>query len=275
MKIEELKSFLDGRFPPALQEKYDNAGGQVLFSDDDCTGILISLDCDRAVIGEAILLGCNLIVSHHPFFFRPLRSISDGDPRSEALFDLVSGRISLYSAHTNLDKIYYDRLARVIGLSDIKLLLGSDATQSREPGEYGFGAVGELDEALPLMSLLDRVRERLSLPYLIYSGDSSKLVRRCAVSGGAGGGDIERIIGGHKVDCVITGDVGYHDAKTALDHGVAVIDAGHFGTERILLDFLHAEIQDYLTKTTPAGQIRACVSRMETNPFRVYPPEKQ
>ncbi|MBP7604830.1 MAG: Nif3-like dinuclear metal center hexameric protein [Spirochaetes bacterium] len=275
MKIDEMRSFLDGRFPPALQEKYDNAGGQVLFPDDDLTGVLVSLDCDRAVIEEARTLGCNLIVSHHPFFFRPLRSLSGGEPRSEMLFDLVCGRTSLYAAHTNLDKIYYDRLGEVIGLSGMGLLLKSDPPRGDGAREYGFGVVGEFDPPLSLGGLLERVCERLSLKHLVYAGDASVTVRRCAVSGGAGGGAIERILHEHDVDCVITGDVGYHDVKASLDRSVPVIDAGHFGTERILLDFLCADIQDYLTKSSSAGHIRACVSRMEADPFRVYLPEKR
>lgn len=275
MKIDEMRSFLDGRFPPVLQEKYDNAGGQVLFPEDDLTGVLVALDCGRAVIDEARALGCNLIVSHHPFFFRPIRSLSEGEGRSDVLFDLVCGRTSLYAAHTNLDKVYYDRLGEVMGLSGMELLLKSDAPRVDGAREYGFGVVGVFDPSLSLGDLLARVCERLSLKHVVYAGDPSASVRRCAVSGGACGGMIERMLREHEVDCVITGDVGYHDVKTSLERNVPVIDAGHFGTERILLDFLSADIQDYLTKSSSAGHIRVCVSRMEADPFRVYLPEKR
>ncbi len=275
MKIRDACTFLDGRFPLALQEKYDNAGAQVLFPDDDLRGVLVSLDCDRAVIDEARALGCNLIVTHHPIFFRPLRNLTGGEPKSELVFGLVEGRISLYSAHTNLDKIYFDRLGSAIGLAEMKLLVKTDGPRADGGEEYGFGVRGEFIPAVPFDDLLHRVCERLALPFLVYAGSAAMPVRRCAVSGGAGGGSIERILRECDVDCVITGDVGYHDVKTAIDHGVAVIDAGHFGTERILLDFLRADIQDYLTKTPATGQIRACVSRVEANPFSVFLPDRK
>ncbi len=275
MKVRDACSFLEGRFPPALQEKYDNAGGQVLFPDDEIRGVLVSLDCDRAVIEEARTLGCNLIVTHHPIFFRPLRNLTGGEPHSEMIFDLVNDRTSLYSAHTNLDKIYFDRLGAVIGLAEMSLLVKTDTPRSEGGREYGFGARGEFNPPLPLEELLHRVCDRLALPFLVYAGKGEAPMRRCAVSGGAGGGSIGRILQECEVDCIITGDVGYHDVKTAVDHGVAVIDAGHYGTERILLDFLCSDIQDYLTKTPTAGQIRACVSRMETNPFSVFLPDRK
>lgn len=273
MKVGDVCSFLDAHFPLALQEKYDNAGGQVLFPDDELRGVLVSLDCDGAVIDEARALGCNLIVTHHPVFFRPLRNLSVGDPRSEMVFGLVEGRTSLYSAHTNLDKIYYDRLGQTIGLTEMSLLVKTEAPAAGGGREYGFGVRGDFNPPLSLEELLHRVCERLSLRFLVYAGNASRPVRRCAVSGGSGGGSIERVLRDREVDCVITGDVGYHDVKAAVDHGVAVIDAGHYGTERILLDFLLSDIQDYLTKSSMAGQIKACVSRMETNPFSVFLPD--
>ncbi|HSV95865.1 MAG TPA: Nif3-like dinuclear metal center hexameric protein [Spirochaetota bacterium] len=275
MKVRDACSFLDGRFPLALQEKYDNAGGQVLFPDEELRGVLVSLDCDRTVIDEARALGCNLIVTHHPIFFRPLRNLTGGEPRAEMVFGLIEGRTSLYSAHTNLDKIYFDRLGAAIGLAEMSLLVQTDAPRPGGVQEYGFGARGEFNPPLTLEELLHRVCERLALPFLVYAGNGAGPVRRCAVSGGAAGGSIDRILRECEVDCILTGDVGYHDVKIALDRGVAVIDAGHYGTERILLDFLCADIQDYLTKTPTAGQIRACVSRVETNPFSVFLPDRK
>ncbi|MDY6933514.1 MAG: Nif3-like dinuclear metal center hexameric protein [Spirochaetota bacterium] len=267
MRVKDLIKALNERFPLHLQEAYDNAGEQISFRNNIVDGILISLDLNEEVIKEAIEMGCCIIVTHHPFFFKPLRRITSGEPKSEMLIKLIVRGISLYSAHTNLDKIYYDKLADVLGVYNRRLLIKTDI--SNDSMDYGFGIYGELNRVITMEHLLNIVKDRLKLKYLIYSGDKHKSISRLALINGAGGGMIEKILAEYNLDCIITGDVGYHPGKIAQDYDVSIIDAGHYGTERILLDFLKLEIQDCLTKIGAGSDIRIYISEKEESPFKI------
>ncbi|MCP4132900.1 MAG: Nif3-like dinuclear metal center hexameric protein [bacterium] len=286
MKIQKIISGMNEIFPLFLQEKYDNSGSQVVFPDKEVSSILLSLDIDDITIDEALEKGCNMIITHHPFIFKPLSRIVSTEPKSAKIVKLIENKISLYAAHTNLDKLYYDRLGTILGLINGQLLFETDRldynplnssgilTRTEEPGPgkipVGFGMLGDLMQPAPLHELIERVKESLGLQYLVYSGELQQSVEAVAILNGSGGGSIERIINKYRVDAIITGDVGYHHSKFALDHSVAVIDAGHFGTERILIDFLKSEIQDYLTKLTDSNDIKIYVTEKEQDPFKVF-----
>ncbi len=268
MDIGRAASLLDTAFYPELQEKYDNSGRQIVFHEAEIHGILLALDIDIGVVADAETMECNLIVSHHPLFFTPARSLDTRDPRSSMVISLIDKRISVYSAHTNLDKIYFDRLARVLDLPDPILLNKTDEQVDSAP--VGYGIISRLSEPVRLSELLKSVKNKLDLDFVVYTGDGSSIIRSVAVIQGAGGRSIEKIAAGRPVDCIITGDVGYHHAKTARDCGVAVIDAGHFGTERILLNFLKDQISDLFCANDPGAEIRIHISQTEKSPFKMY-----
>jgi dinuclear metal center YbgI/SA1388 family protein len=271
IKMKELISFLDKRFPIHLQEEYDNAGEQISFRETAIRGILISLDLDGGVIDEALERGCNAIITHHPFFFEPLNRIIAGEPRSDMLRRLLENGVSLYSAHTNLDKVYYDKLSEALGIGDTELLLKTDLPREGDAGDFGFGVYGQLAESMRLREFMAEIREKLKLDFLFFSGDENRDIRRVAIINGAGGGLLGRVLIERELDCIVTGDVGHHHYRNALAHGVAVVDAGHFGTERILLFFLRDEITIFLKEGGYSDQIRVSVSKREENPLRVYP----
>ena len=267
MIISGLTKELDKRFPLNLQEKYDNAGDQVSFGNSGISSILLSLDIDESVINEAVEKRANLIITHHPFFFKPLSRIRSGEPSSELLLRLIKNEISLYSAHTNLDKIYFDKLGEFLGVGNRELLIKTDEAGGRD---YGFGIYGELPAEVSLEGLLEVVKKKLGLEYVIYSGNKNSKIKKIALIGGAGGSMIEKVLKEREVQCVITGDIGYHPCKTAANHGVAVIDAGHYGTERILLGFLKEEIEDCLTNLDKESDLKLYISEKEENPFKVF-----
>jgi len=268
MKVKDVTALMDRKFPLRLQEEYDNAGSQLIFMNDEVTGILLALDADEGVLAEAAGNGCNLIITHHPFFFKSVKRIIDTDPRSSLLLRLARERVSLYASHTNLDKVYHGKLAEALGFGGGSLLLESDDT--RVDGENGYGTRIDLDAPLLLGDILARVKERLGLDYLVYRGEQDAPVRRIALLNGAGGGSIDRVIALHGPQCVITGDVGYHNVQGAAARGVAVIDAGHFGTERIYLPYLKKDLEVLLRGTKHAAHPQVYISESEINPFKVY-----
>ncbi len=241
MRISEIAAFMGKAFPLGLQEKYDNAGPQLLFGEDDAGAILLALDVDRDVLKEAIARDCNLIISHHPLLFRPLRNIVDSDPGAAIIMELFHNRVSVYSSHTNLDKVYHAALAKTLGYPEGQLLLESDKKSSEGPS--GFGVLVRLEAQQKLRDVLKRVKLKLGLNHLRFCGNEEWDVGTLALLSGSGGSMLNEIIAHHRPDCVVTGDVRYHEMKNALELGIAVVDAGHFGTEKPYLPYLKKELE--------------------------------
>jgi dinuclear metal center YbgI/SA1388 family protein len=269
MKILEFINIINDIFPTALQEKYDNTGEQILFPQEDITGVFFSLDVDEITIKEALEKNCNLIISHHPLFFKPLSRIHSEEPRSSIIIQCISNRISLFAIHTNLDKIFHNKLAEKLGFVSRQILFPERKLD--EGNDVGFGSVVELENNVSLQDLLRHIKATLNLEYLIYTGDITCSISRIAILNGAGGGSIEKILESHDIDCIITGDVNYHNAKYGQDHGISIVDAGHFGTEKILLEFLMRTIDECLTNIPQGKEFRLIKSVNERNPFKVYP----
>lgn len=271
MLVKELITFLNNKFPMELQEIYDNTGEQVSFPESPIRGILISLDINSDVVAEADKSGCNMIITHHPFIFSPLKKIIAGDSKSDLLLRLIDTRKSLFALHTNLDKIYYNKLARVLGISSGEPLFREDGrNRTNEFTNIGFGVFGEINKPMFLEQFLELVKEKLELEFVLFSGEKKKRIKKIAALNGAGGRLIERVIKEKKPDCIITGDVGFHHSHNALINDVAIIDAGHYGTERILLHFLAKELNAFVSESFTGPEIEIKISVAEKNPFEVF-----
>ena len=263
MKIGEIVKGLNAEFPEYIQESYDNTGSQILFQDDIINKIYICLDADLNTVNDARRNGCNLIISHHPLIFRPVKKIISTESRSEIIINLIASRISLYSMHTNFDKIMYKALSEYMGYTDCIPLI---KTEDVDNAVTGFGSYATFEQEKKFGEVLTDTKNRLALDFLIYSGDEEGIIKSIAFINGSGGGSIEKIIGIHKPDCIITGDVGYHHVKYAIDSGVSVIDAGHYGTEFIFKKLLAESVGKVLYDEN----IEIVISEVEKNPFKVY-----
>lgn len=265
MKVDEITKEIEQRFPVWIQEDYDNTGSQVVFPDEEAKGIYICLDADIMTIDDAILNNCNLIISHHPMIFRSLKNINYHDSKSKSIIKLIDNRISLYSIHTNFDKIMFSYLSDVTGFTGGELLLKKGNLDDKE---IGYGTFIKLNKSLSFKSLMDGIKEKLNLDYIVYAGDIVKNINSIAFINGAGGGSIENVINSLHPDCIVTGDVGYHNVKYAINNNVFIIDAGHFGTENIFKKLLAESVNDIITVN--GNSIRIIISDVEKNPFSVY-----
>jgi dinuclear metal center YbgI/SA1388 family protein len=125
MTARDICKVIEEQAPLYLQEKYDNAG--LLVGDPDCTlsGVLISLDVTEAVIHEAISLGCNLIVSHHPLIFNGLKQITGQNEVQRCVQLAIKYDVAIYAAHTNLDNVRHGvnaGIAQKLGLKECRIL---------------------------------------------------------------------------------------------------------------------------------------------------------
>lgn len=129
MKIKEIVDALERFAPLPLQDDFDNAGLQIGLTEVEATGALLCLDVTEAVVDEAILLGCNLIISHHPLLFHPLKSITGKDYIQRCILKAIKNEVAIYSSHTNLDNtangVNY-KMAEKIGLKNVRILSPMD-----------------------------------------------------------------------------------------------------------------------------------------------------
>jgi dinuclear metal center YbgI/SA1388 family protein len=126
MTIKEITSFLENIAPPQLQEQYDNVGLLTGSYDWECTGIITALDATEAVIKEAVVKKCNLIVAHHPIIFGGLKKITGKNYVEKTIINAIKNDIAIYAIHTNLDNVITGvngKIAEKLGLINREILL--------------------------------------------------------------------------------------------------------------------------------------------------------
>ena len=125
MKIKEIIAHLEAFAPPIYQEGYDNSTLIVGDPEMKATEALIALDCTEEVVDEAIKLGCNLIVAHHPIVFKGLKSLNGKSYIERTVMKAIKNDIALYAIHTNLDHVSGGvnfKIAERLGLKNVKVL---------------------------------------------------------------------------------------------------------------------------------------------------------
>ena len=264
MKIIDVTEALGEKFPLYYQEDFDNSGSQILFKDEQLKGVYVCLDVSLETVEDAVRNHCNLIISHHPLIFRPIKNIISDDVRSRIIVRLIESKTSLFSLHTNFDKFAYGYLSEFLGFGKGEVLLKKTLAGEEE---IGLGSFVVLKSPLTLQSLLELTKNKLELDTVVYTGDPVHTIKTIAFLNGSGGSSVEKIIDLFNPDCILTGDIGYHHAKFAIDAGVALIDAGHFATEIIFKKLLAMHIEDIFIDRESTGII---ISQLETNPFKIY-----
>ena len=228
--------------PLDLQMDFDNSGFLLGHADAPVERCLLALDVTDTVVDEAIRDKVQLIFSHHPLIFHPLRCVTDESPEGRRVLKLIEHRISVISMHTNLDIVQggvNDVLMEALGIKTEDCLDGS-----------GLGRIGELDAKLSMQEFLPRCKSALSCRGLRYV-DANRPVFRVAVMGGAGADCIDRAaeLG---CDTYVTSDIKYHQFQRALDLGINLIDADHFSTENPIVP----RLAESLSSAFPAVEFR-------------------
>ncbi len=368
-RVRDIMEVMEGLAPQNYACDWDNVGLQVGNYGAPINKILLCLDVSREIIEEAISLGADLIISHHPLLFSPLTSIIKEDGKGEIIYRAIKNNINIYSAHTNMDiapgglndylldkldfknsmvleiigkeqlyklvvfvpkkyevrvaealnqggaghignyshcsfrvdgigtfkpmkgtnpfigelgkveKVEETRLETIVANTDLDRVIASmleahpyeevayDVIPLKNSGqERGIGRVAILEDGKDLNELVAMVKTKLGIKHLSVVGDLNKPISRVALVNGSGANYIE-LAKQRKCDCLITGDVKYHDAQTALELGIAVIDAGHFETEIFFVDLIF----NYLTAALEDKglDIEIVKSKVETSPLQI------
>lgn len=125
MRIREILSVIEQRAPIFLQEDFDNSGIQVGDANQEAKGALLCIDVTEDVLDEAITLGCNLVISHHPLAFRKFKSLTGKNYVERCMVKAIKNDIVVYAAHTNLDNAkegINQYLANMLGLQNVRIL---------------------------------------------------------------------------------------------------------------------------------------------------------
>ena len=241
--VGDILKYIETVAPPCMAEKWDNVGLLCGRREKAVEKILVALDPFDTVIDEAIALGADLIVTHHPLIFgEEIRAVNEDTQTGKCLLKLIENGIAAVNAHTNLDMApggVNDVLAQKLALVNVRVIdpSGVDA----EGREWGLLRMGEVPEQ-PLEAFLNRVKTLLGCEGLRYV-NSGKPVRRVAVGGGSCGGAI-REAAAAGCDTFVTADVKYNQFRTAYELGVHLIDAGHFHTENPTMPIVSEKLRD-------------------------------
>ena len=190
MKVRDIIAAVEEFAPAALQEEYDNTGLQIGSPDQEVHGVLVGFDCTEALVEEALGRGCDMIITHHPLIYHPLRSICPSDPVGAAVIAAVKGGVAVYASHTAADKTPDGvswAMARKLGLENVRVLAPEG------PG-VGFGVVGDLPEALPAAEAVALVKKAFGAPVVRTSALVKEPVRTLAMCGGSGSSLISKAI---------------------------------------------------------------------------------
>lgn len=223
MTVKDILDYINMISPLSVAEKYDNVGLLVGDTQAEVTGIAACLDITNDVIEEAGLKEANLIVSHHPVIFDPLKSVLTGSP----VHGLISRGMSAICVHTNFDMTeggVNDALIELLGFQSSGVV-----EQAHENG-LGFGAVCDLTFGFTPRTLAEHCKKALDLECVRYTGGDTE-IRRVAVVSGAGGSTLREAME-KGCDALITGDIKHNVWIEAKNMGFTVVDAGHYGTER-------------------------------------------
>lgn len=234
MKINEITSMIEAFAPLGWQASYDNAGLVVGRPDDEVHAALLAVDVTEEVIAEAVAKGCDLIITHHPIIFHPLKRLNSASQVERCVEEAIRRGIALYACHTNLDSapegMSY-RLAEMVGVEHCTVLEPSDKGDG-----VGFGVVGDLPAPVPTMEYLQKVREVLGCQCIRHSRIASEEVSRVAICTGAGASMIP-LAQRAGADLYITADLKYNDFM-APEGGLTVADVGHFESEYCAIEIL-------------------------------------
>jgi dinuclear metal center YbgI/SA1388 family protein len=276
--VAEIIEIMNQLAPPLLAEEWDNVGLQIGDSRQSVQRIWVALDPSPEVVKAACQKNVDLLITHHPLIFRPLKSIDFDTPGGSIIQMAAHHQLAIFSAHTNLDIVrngVNDVLAQQLGLRNLSVLHPVQVEERTKKkvapltdsqAEYGIGRIGSLAKAGSLKSVVSMVKKKLKLDFIKVAGDLEMKVKQVAICSGSGSSLMQAFLAS-KAQVYISGDIHYHDAREAETANRGIIDIGHFPSEHLMVDALAQQLKSMIYTAGIKAEIMACT--IEKDPFRI------
>ena len=230
--LKAVLGILEEIAPSRAAEDWDNPGLQIGHISQEVGKIFISLDPTLESLRKAVKRNAQVLLTHHPLILNPISSLNRDRYPGDVIFEAIERGVSVIAAHTNLDAVrggINDGLADLFGLQEV-----GELEERSDLDERGLGRIGDLPEPVRLSEVTERIKVILGAERIRVVGRKDRRIERIAVVGGAGGGMVA-LASKKGAQLLITGDVRHHEALEAKALGLALIDAGHFQTEKSAL----------------------------------------
>ncbi|MCX6181157.1 MAG: Nif3-like dinuclear metal center hexameric protein [Bacteroidetes bacterium] len=256
MIIATIIQVLEEWAPPQYQESYDNVGLLTGDKNAEVKGVLVCLDCTEEVIEEAIALGANMVIAHHPIIFSGLKKLTGANYIERTVIKAIKNDIAIYAIHTNLDNVLHGVNAKICALLEIqnKRIL----QVKRGIAEVGSGMIGELNTPLNTKDFLQKIKIAFSAGSVRYTSVLKDKVSRIAVCGGSGSFLLKDAIE-QGADIFLSSDFKYHQFFDA-ENRIVIVDIGHYEAEK----FTKELICEFLREKFPTFALH--LSKINTNP---------
>ena len=230
-KAENIINSIEEYAPLELAEKWDSVGLMIGDKNADVSKVLLCLDVTQEVVNEAIELGCQMIVSHHPFIFHALKNIDVSRAKGKIITALLKNNISVYSAHTNLD--YADN-----GVNDCLFKCVAKALNKEGMSAEKFAKV---------------IKEETGCATVKIMQGNGITIKSAMSACGAFDGNIQAVFESG-ADALVVGEIKYNDSVELIENGMTIFEIGHYDSEKIVLPVLknylneiHTDVDFYLT----------------------------
>lgn len=265
--LADIIDALERMAPPSLAEAWDPVGLQIGDPQRRIDSVCVALDPGPDVVAAACRSRADLLITHHPLFFRPLQRIETNTALGTVIEQAVRHRLAIYCMHTNLDAAadgLNDLLARRLGLRRLRPLRPpGDITDRQHPG---IGRIGTLVQATCLLDLARLVKQRLGAAAVRMAGDPALRVKHVALVTGSGGSAVGTFLR-MELDAFISGDLRYHEVRDIEYARRGVVDVGHFHSEHLMVDAIVQRLRRAFGRRRPPVRVQAC--SLEKDPFSV------
>ncbi|MBC7884758.1 MAG: Nif3-like dinuclear metal center hexameric protein [Saprospiraceae bacterium] len=265
MQLNSLIHYLHTIAPHQLQEDYDNAGLIIGDPTMEIKGVVVCLDAIEAVVDEAISMGCNVIVAHHPIIFRGLKRLNGSNYIERTVIKAIKHDIAILAIHTNLDNVFVSgvnqKICEKLGLVNTSILAPKDQI-THQSDQVGAGMIGYLPSPVSSVLFLSSLKDKMELPAIRHTAICKDAIHKVAVCGGAGSFllmDAKK----QGADIFITSDFKYHEFFDA-DGEIIIADIGHYESEKYTIDLLFDLIINKFTT------FATHCTKIVTNPIKFF-----
>ncbi|MGW0750546.1 Nif3-like dinuclear metal center hexameric protein [Streptomyces sp. NPDC002587] len=271
-RLSEVIAALDALWPPSRAEQWDAVGTVCGDPEAEVSRVLFAVDPVQEIADEAVKLGADLIVTHHPLYLRGTTTVEAGTFKGRVVHTLIKNDIALHVAHTNADTADPGVSDALAGALDLRIT-GPLVPDTTDPaGRRGLGRICELDHPETLREFAARAAAWLpaTAQGIRVAGDPDAPIRRVAVSGGSGDSLFDQVRAAG-VDAFLTADLRHHPVSEAREQSpLALVDAAHWATEWPWCEQAAAQL-DAISERHGWG-LRTHVSRTVTDPWTAHAP---